>query len=87
MRFEYDQEKSAANKRRHGIDFDRAQTIWDDPERVEISARGLDKPRYLVIGKIDGGHWSAVMTYGNESIRLISVRRSRKEEMEHYEGF
>lgn len=87
MRFEYDREKSAANKSKHGIDFDRAQAIWNDPDRVEIPARGLDEPRYLVIGKIDGRHWSAVMTYRNENIRLISVRRSRKEEMEHYESF
>lgn len=87
MRFEYDQEKSAANKGKHGIDFDRAQAIWGDPDRVEIPTRGLDELRYLVIGKIDGRHWSAVMTYRNENIRLISVRRSRKEEVEHYESF
>ncbi len=51
MSFEYDQEKSVANKAKHGIDFDMAQAIWDDPDRVEIPARELDEPRYLVIGK------------------------------------
>ena len=86
MSFEYDPDKSAANKSKHGIDFDEAQALWDDPERVEIPAREMDEPRYLVIGMIAGKHWSAVITYRSEAIRLISVRRSRKEEVELYES-
>jgi uncharacterized protein len=87
MGFEYHQNKSTINKVKHGIDFDEAQALWDDPERLEIPARGLDEPRYLVIGKVDDRHWSAVITYRGENIRLISVRRSRKEEIEWYESF
>jgi len=40
----------------------------------------------LLIGKIDGKFWSAVVTYRDGNIRIISVRRSRKEEVELYEG-
>jgi len=86
MAFEYDQEKSARNKRKHGIDFDEAQALWDDPEFVEIPAKATDEPRALVIGRIGGKHWSAVITHRGGGIRLISVRRSRKEEMEIYES-
>jgi uncharacterized DUF497 family protein len=86
MGFEYDQDKSTANKAKHGIDFDEAQALWDDPDLLEIPAKDLDEPRYLVIGKINGKHWSAVMTYRNENIRLISVRRSRQEEVKLYES-
>ena len=86
MEFEFDPEKSCANKRKHGIDFEEAQTLWADSELIEIPARTIDEPRFLVIGKISGKHCSAVITYRGERIRIISVRRSRKEEIEIYES-
>lgn len=86
MDFSFDRRKSASNRKKHGIDFERAQRLWDDPERIEIPARTVDEPRYLVIGKIDGRLWSAVMTYRGDTIRIISVRRSRREEVAIHEG-
>jgi len=84
MRFEFDSEKSAANKVKHGIDFTEAQAIWTDPDRLEIPARSLDEPRYQVIGRIKEKTWSAFITYRNEKIRIISVRRARPEEEARY---
>jgi len=86
MRFEYDPDKSAENKRKHGIDFEEAQALWADPELVEIPARTSDEPRWLLIGKIGERYWSAVVTRRDENIRLISVRRSREEEVRIYES-
>lgn len=86
MKFEYDSNKSAANKKKHGIDFEAAQSLWEDPRYLEIPARDTDEPRYLIIGVIDNSHWSAVVTYRSNYIRLISVRRSRKEEVKLYES-
>lgn len=86
MEFEFDPEKSIANKTKHGIDFVEAQALWDDPDLVEIPARTSDEPRFLVIGRIEDRHWSTIITYRGERIRLISVRRSRQEEVEIYEG-
>lgn len=86
MEFEGDPDKSAANKTKHGIDFVEAQALWDDPELIEIPARTADEPRFLVIGSIQGRPWSAIITYRGERIRLISVRRSRPEEVAIYEG-
>ncbi|MGB2603506.1 MAG: BrnT family toxin [Candidatus Sulfotelmatobacter sp.] len=86
MRFEYDPEKSAENKRKHGIDFEEAQALWADASLVEIPARTSDEPRWLLIGKIDEKHWCAVVTRRDENIRLISVRRSREEEVRIYES-
>jgi uncharacterized protein len=86
MIFEYDSEKSAANKLKHGIDFLEAQVLWDDLDYIEIPAVTADEPRFLVIGKINGKHWSGVITYRDERVRIISVRRSRKEEVDIYEG-
>ena len=84
--FEYDDDKSAANQEKHGIDFLVAQAVWNDPDLLEIRAKSDDEPRFLVIGLIGRKHWSAVVTYRNGKIRLISVRRSRKKEVELYEG-
>jgi hypothetical protein len=86
MGFEYDPDKSAENKRKHGLDFEEAQALWKDAALVEIPARVIDEPRWVVIGKIEEKYWSAVVTRRGENIRLISVRRSRDEEVAIYEG-
>lgn len=86
MEFEFDPEKSNQNRKKHGIDFIEAQLLWLDVDRIEIPAKTTDELRILVIAKIRSKHWSAVITYRKEKIRLISVRRSRKEEIEIYES-
>ena len=86
MKFEFDLDKSAANKVKHGIDFDEVQTLWDDPDLLEIPARTVDEPRSLVIGKIGKKFWSGVITWRGDAIRIISVRRSRPEEVALYEN-
>ena len=85
MEFEFDLKKSLSNKGKHGIDFEEAKALWNDPHLLEIGATSTDEPRFLMIGMIDGKHWSAVVTYRGDRIRIISVRRSRKEEVELYE--
>lgn len=86
MKFEFDSKKSVANKEKHGLDFVEAQTLWDDGNLLEIPAKAFDEPRFLIIGKISGKHWSGVITYREETIRIISVRRSRTEEVALYES-
>ncbi len=83
--FEYDADKSQVNLDKHGIDFLKAQALWRDSNLLEIRARSDEEPRYLAIGLIGLKHWSAVFTYRNGVIRLISVRRSRRSEVELYE--
>ncbi len=84
--FEFDDAKSATNMAKHGIDFRAAQELWDDPDLLEIDAKSEDERRHLVIGRIGQKHWSAVVTYREDTIRIISVRRSRKREEELYES-
>ena len=85
MEFEFDPKKSDSNRRKHGIDFQEARALWDDPDLIEIPVQTSDEPRYLVIGTIKGKHWS-VITYRGDKVRIISVRRSRKEEVDIYES-
>ena len=86
MEFEFDNSKSDKNREKHAIDFIEAQLLWEDPDRIVIPARTVDEPRYLLIGKIAEKLWSAVFTHRHEQIRIISVRRSRSEEVDIYES-
>jgi hypothetical protein len=86
MDFEYDLTKSASNESKHGIDFDQAQALWNDPWMLEAPAKTEDEPRFLSIGKIEGKHWAVVWTPRGEAVQIISVRRARKEEIGYYEG-
>jgi hypothetical protein len=86
MQFEFDPPKSDLNKTKHGIDFVASQQLWEDSNRIVLPARTADEPRYLLIGKLDAKLWSAVFTLRGETVRIISVRRSRPEEIEIYES-
>ncbi len=86
MEFEFDPEKSTQNKKKHGIDFYEAQASWDDADLIEIPAKTIDEPKFMVIGKIEAVHWSGVITYRGDAVRITSVRRCRKEEIAIYEG-
>jgi len=86
MAFVFDAAKSGRNLAKHGVDFEQAQQLWDDPELLEIPARTEDETRYMVIGRMDGRCWSAVVTYRSDDVRIISVRRARREEVVLYEG-
>jgi uncharacterized DUF497 family protein len=83
--FEFDEAKSRANKVKHGIDFVEAQALWEDPDRLQVSARTQGEPRLMLIGRIGDKYWSAIFTLRETKIRIISVRRSRTKEVEHYE--
>jgi uncharacterized DUF497 family protein len=84
--FEYDEIKSKSNREKHGIDFIEAQALWNDMKRIEIVAKTIGEARWLTIGIIENKHYSAVITYRNENIRIISVRPSRREEVALYEN-
>ncbi len=84
--FEYDENKSRSNLAKHGIDFVEAQKLWNDSNLLEIPARTQDEQRFLIIARIDNKHWSGVITYREQNIRIISVRRSRTEEIDLYES-
>lgn len=83
--FEFDPKKSNSNKAKHGISFEEAKALWMDSKLIEVEARTSDEPRFLLIGKIRGKCWSAIVTYRGSKIRIISVRRSRDDERKLYE--
>lgn len=84
--FIYDVAESETNRYKHGIDFDQAQIIWMDPNRLAFPARSDVEPRWVVVGRIDGRLWAAVFTQRETAIRIIAVRRARPSEERDYEG-
>ena len=86
MSFQFDPHKSETNRIKHGIDFLDARVLWLDPDRVEVPARTQDEPRFIAIGRISHRVWSAVITYRDDEVRIVSVRAARQEEVEIYES-
>lgn len=84
MEFEFDEEKSRINAKKHGIDFDQAQFLWCDARRVVVEARSETEPRFALIALYSAKIWTAVYTMRKDRIRMISVRRSRDGEEEGY---
>jgi uncharacterized DUF497 family protein len=85
MTFEWDGQKSLANEKKHGIDFETAKSLWLDDRRVEIEMTFPDEKRWALVGSNEGTIWTAICTVRDETIRLISVRRARPKEVRLYE--
>lgn len=86
MEFEYDPVKSERNKEKHGLDFDEAQALWDDPDRVVLPAQSDDEDRFAIIAKMKQKLWVAFYTPRENRTRIISVRRARTNERILYES-
>lgn len=86
MKFEFDPNKSASNKVKHGIDFEEAQLLWENTIVMTpvVDDRGED--RWAVFGLIDDKHWTAIITMRENATRIISVRHSRKKEEDYYDS-
>ncbi len=84
MEFEYDPIKCQTNKEKHGIDFDEAQELWLDEDRVEFPARSDTEKRLALIAGKDEKIWVAFYTMRKAAIRIISVRRARENEEKIY---
>lgn len=80
MEFEYDPVKSQSNKEKHGIDFDEAQSLWLDEDRVQFPARSDTEDRQAILAKKEEKIWAVFFTMRKHAIRIISVRRAREEE-------
>ena len=84
--FEFDADKSAVNKGKHGIDFVEAQAIWDDENMVVTEARSDTERRFRALGMVNGKLWAAFHTLRGPKIRIFSVRRARQEDKNDYDN-
>ncbi len=84
MEFAYDPNKSETNKAKHGIDFDEAQALWLDEDRIEIPARSDTEERRTLIAMKDQKIWVVFYAMRETTLRIISVRRARANEEKIY---
>ena len=81
MEFEFDETKSKINLEKHGIDFITAQQLWENDDFSFSFVRNVKgEDRYITSSFIDDKCWSGIFTIRNGKIRIISVRRCRKNE-------
>ena len=86
MKFEYDSNKSAINKAKHGISFEEIQALWLGSIKI-TDAKTQDEARFMATGKVNEKFYTCIYTMRGEAIRLISARRSRHlEEQRYYES-
>ena len=83
MQIEYDPEKSASNLEKHGIDFETARELWAG-KTVEGPAKSVTEPRAFAIGQIGRKYWTVIYTERGKITRIISARRSTKNEIKFY---
>lgn len=85
MKFDWNKEKSRTNWDKHGIDFQTAKNLWLDEDQIEIHAPHPIEDRRIIIAKYRNKTWAAIYTVRDDTIRIISVRRARKREVNLYE--
>jgi uncharacterized DUF497 family protein len=87
IEFEYDQNKSNSNMQKHGIDFEKTKLLFND-DLVAVSVSSIyNEVRFISIGKLDEKFYTVVYTYRESRVRIISTRRSRKDEEKIYEEY
>jgi hypothetical protein len=88
LRFEWDSKKAQSNKRKHGITFEEASTIFGDPLSITIPdpAHSIGEDRFITIGTSANGKLIVVVhTERDDVIRIISARKATSIETRQYE--
>lgn len=89
LTFEWDEEKSKENKRKHGVGFDEAKTVFNDPFSLTVydPNHSAGEDRYIDLGLSSEGRLLVVSyTERDENIRLISSREATSKERRNHEG-
>lgn len=81
--FEWNAEKAASNRRKHGIDFDDAVEVFYSPCLIRRSDRNTEA-RWLAIGETEGRILAIAFTWRGSALRIISARRARNNEERAY---
>jgi uncharacterized DUF497 family protein len=93
IRFEWDESKNLANQRKHGISFDQASRVFDDPLYVSTLERIEEgEERWQTFGRIKGvlllivAHTVQEVDTNEETVRIITARRAEPHERRRYEA-
>jgi uncharacterized DUF497 family protein len=84
--FEWDEKKNKANEKKHGLTFEDAAKVFDDPDRIQYVARKGNERRFITVGKVIKFVVAVVYTVRSGMLRIISARQARKNEINDYLG-
>jgi uncharacterized protein len=87
LEFEWDHRKAAQNFAKHGIPFDYAARVFQDPYRLdcEDARRDYSEERRLTLGKVEGRLFVVAYTRRDNFIRIISARKANEREQRQYD--
>lgn len=86
MLYEWDEQKRAANKARHRVDFPVVVDFdWDNALVAPDDRRDYGEERFMSIGPIDGRLHVLIFTPRDAAVRVISLRKANKREVRQYE--
>lgn len=88
MKFEWDEFKATSNFRKHGVSFEEAKTVFDNPLAVIFAdeEHSIDEQREIIIGHSGENRLLLVsFTERLNAIRIISARLATRREREDYE--
>jgi uncharacterized DUF497 family protein len=86
MGFEWDDNKNAINEAKHGISFEEATDVFDDPDHIveESTQPEHGEARFLAIGQVGAYLTTVIFTYRQGNQRIISARRAKRSERGKY---
>ena len=84
MQFEWDPEKAASNSTKHGVTFEFAQRIFEDPHMLEDYQFEGGEERWKALGRVDQKILVVVYTERDAALRIISAREAEKNEQKFY---
>jgi uncharacterized protein len=84
MEFEWDDAKAASNLTKHGVSFEEAKRVFDDPNRLEFFKPEGGEDRYVIIGASDAKLLAVIHTERGTNIRIISARKATRDEKKAY---
>ncbi len=85
MQYEWDENKNAANKVKHGVDFSAAERFcWETALETIDDRADYDEKRWIALGLIGARLYVMIYTLRGNNIRIISLRKANHREVEHY---
>ena len=88
MDIAFDPAKDVINRAKHGVSLAFGARIWTDDAAVIVPTIRVEdgERRFRAIGMVEGRLWTAVHVYREQTIRMISVRRSNDGERRIYDS-
>ncbi|MCZ8148449.1 MAG: BrnT family toxin [Roseomonas sp.] len=84
MEIEWDERKRLANIAKHGLDFEDADLVFEQPHLVGEARAVGDETRHCAIGYVGEGLVAVIYTMRGEAIRIISMRKARDNERRRF---